>query len=110
MTRFIVFEQRGGTALGKTKISKNDAHAESSATTIKRSQIFSVSRTRGNGRLTAADMSDAGAGEERAITGGGPSVVEDSAVVGQKIAVDIPIAWLVGALVDDAGISPEVAR
>jgi hypothetical protein len=37
LTRFIVFEQRGGTALGKTKISKNDAHAESSATTIKRS-------------------------------------------------------------------------
>ena len=98
----IVFKQRGGTALRKAEIR--------SATTIKRSQIFSVSRTRGNGRLTAADMSDAGAGEERAITGGGPSVVEDSAVVGQKIAVDIPIAWLVGALVDDAGISPEVAR
>ena len=91
--------------MGKTKTSKNDAHAKSSATTIKRSQILSVGRTRGSGRLTTADMSNAGAGKERAITGSGPPVVEDSAVVGQKIAVDVPIAGLVGALVDDAGIT-----
>ena len=50
-------------------------------------------------------MSNAGSGEERAISSGGSAVVEDSAIVGQKIAVDVPIAGLVGALVGDAGIT-----
>ena len=59
LVSFVVFEQRGWIALRKTKISQNDAHAKCSATTVKRSQILSVSSTCGNGCLTAADMSNA---------------------------------------------------
>ena len=95
----------GGTALRKAKISQNDAHAKCSTTAIKRSQILSMSSTCGNGRLAATYMSNASTGEKCAVTSGGSAVVEDSAVVRQKVAVDIPIAGLVGALENNTGIT-----
>ena len=50
-------------------------------------------------------MSNACTGKKCAITSSGPPVVEDGAVVGQKVAVDVPIARLGGALEDDAGVT-----
>jgi hypothetical protein len=42
LASFDVFEQRGGTALRKAKISQSDAHAKCSTTTIKCSQVAVV--------------------------------------------------------------------
>ena len=50
-------------------------------------------------------MSDASTGEKCTAASGGSPVVKGSAVVRQKIAADIPIAKLVGALEYDAGIT-----
>jgi hypothetical protein len=50
-------------------------------------------------------MSNASTGEKCAVTSGGSAVVQDSAVVRQKVAVDIPIAGLVGALENNTGIT-----
>jgi hypothetical protein len=49
--------------------------------------------------MAPTDVVDAGASEERAVSGSGTTVVEASAIVGEEVAVDVVVEGLAGALV-----------
>ena len=102
---FVVFEHGSGANLGNAQVTQENAGTKSITSSIERREVLGVSGAGSDGGLATADVMDACASEERAVSSGGTAVVRGGAVVRQEVTVDVVVERLASAFVDDAGIS-----
>ena len=102
--RCVVLEHRGGADLGDAQIGEEDADTECIAARVEGGEVLSVRGAGGDSGLAPANVVDACASEERTVAGGGSTVVEASAVVGEEVAVDVVVERFASALELDSSV------
>jgi hypothetical protein len=100
----VVLEHGRGVDLGEAQVGKENADTESTTRSVEGGEVLGVCSACGDSGLAPTDVVDAGASEERAVSGSGPTVVEASAIVGEEVAVDVVAEGLAGAFVLDASV------